>query len=45
VGVCLADFWQWWLPSVNQTPAYGTALNAVVLGYLTCFPVFFVVAV
>jgi cellulose synthase/poly-beta-1,6-N-acetylglucosamine synthase-like glycosyltransferase len=44
-AVCLADFWQWWLEPVHQTSAYGTALNGVVLGYLTCFPVFFIVAV
>lgn len=44
-AVCLADFWDWWLEPVHQTTVYGSVLNAIVLAYLTCFPVFFVVAI
>jgi cellulose synthase/poly-beta-1,6-N-acetylglucosamine synthase-like glycosyltransferase len=44
-AICLADFWAWWLEPVHQTTVYGTVLNAIVLAYLTCFPVFFVVAI
>jgi cellulose synthase/poly-beta-1,6-N-acetylglucosamine synthase-like glycosyltransferase len=43
--ICLVDFWVWWLEPGHQTSAYGSILNGIVLTYLTCFPVFFVVAV
>lgn len=42
---CLIDFWAWWLQPAHQITFYGSALNTVVLVYLTCFPVFFVAAV
>lgn len=44
-AVCLVDFWIWWLEPAHRTTIYGAVLNAVVLGYLTCFPVFFVVVI
>jgi cellulose synthase (UDP-forming) len=44
-GLFLADFWIWWLKPAHQTSVYGSMLNALVLAYLTVFPVFFVVAV
>lgn len=44
-GVCLVGFWQWWLQPVHQTSSYGAVLNAVALGYLTCFPACFVVPI
>jgi cellulose synthase/poly-beta-1,6-N-acetylglucosamine synthase-like glycosyltransferase len=44
-GVCLVGFWQWWLQPVHQTSALGAVLNAIALGYLTCFPICFVVPI
>lgn len=44
-GICLVDFWVWWLQPAHQTSVPGAVLNAIALGYLTCFPVFFVVPV
>jgi cellulose synthase/poly-beta-1,6-N-acetylglucosamine synthase-like glycosyltransferase len=43
--ICLVDFWIWWLEPVHQTSAYGSILYGIVLTYLTCYPVFFVVVV
>ena len=43
--LCLADFWAWWLEPSHRTSILGSVLNAIVLLYLTGFPVFFVVAV
>lgn len=42
-GACLFDFWRWWLQPVHQTFPFGAVLNAVALGYLTCFPACFVI--
>lgn len=44
-GVCLVDFWQWWVRPVHQTSIYGALLNALALVYLTCFPACFVLPV
>lgn len=44
-ALCLIGFWAWWLEPVHQDSILGTVLNAIVLLYLTGFPVFFVVAV
>lgn len=41
----LLDFWKWWLEPVHQDSVLGSVLNAIVLLYLTGFPIFFVVAV
>jgi cellulose synthase/poly-beta-1,6-N-acetylglucosamine synthase-like glycosyltransferase len=43
--ICLVSFWYWWLEPSHQTTLYSSILNGLVLAYLTCFPVFFVVAV
>lgn len=37
-SACLVAFWQWWVQPVHQASAAGAVLDAVVLGYLTCFP-------
>lgn len=39
----LVVFWRWWLQPVHQTSALGAILNAIALGYLTCFPICFVI--
>lgn len=39
---CLIVFWRWWLEPVHQPSILGAILNAVALGYLTCFPACFV---
>ena len=44
-ALCLLDFWVWWLEPVHQNSTLGSVLNAIVLLYLTGFPIFFVVAV
>ena len=41
---CLADFWVWWLEPTHRASTFGTLINSVVLVYITCYPVFFVVA-
>jgi cellulose synthase/poly-beta-1,6-N-acetylglucosamine synthase-like glycosyltransferase len=41
---CLADFWWWWLQPAHRISVAGTLLNSVILIYITCYPVFFVVA-
>jgi cellulose synthase/poly-beta-1,6-N-acetylglucosamine synthase-like glycosyltransferase len=42
---CLADFWAWWLePEHRAASPFGLALNSAVLAYVSCFPVFFVLA-
>lgn len=43
-GISLIGFWLWWFSPGHQTTWYGTVLNSIVLVYVTCFPVFFVVA-
>jgi cellulose synthase/poly-beta-1,6-N-acetylglucosamine synthase-like glycosyltransferase len=43
--VLLVDFWVWWLEPVHRTSLFGTVTNSIVLLYLTCYPVFYVVAV
>jgi len=40
----LADFWWWWLEPAHRITLPGTLLNSVILIYITCYPVFFVVA-
>jgi cellulose synthase (UDP-forming) len=42
---CLANFWIWWLEPGHRTNLFGTVANSIVLFYLTCYPVFYVVAV
>ena len=42
--VCLVDFWVWWLEPVHRTSLIGLVINSVVLAYVSCYPVFFVVA-
>ncbi len=44
-AACVADFWVWWLEPSHQICTFGTVLNSLVLIYLTCYPVFFVLAV
>jgi len=40
-----ADFWVWWLTPAHRTSLAGLAINSIILIYLTCYPVFFVIAV
>lgn len=40
----LANFWFWWLAPSHRVGAVGIVANSVVLLYITCYPVFFVVA-
>ena len=42
---CLADFWVWWLQPAHRANLFGIIANSIVLFYLTCYPVFYVVAV
>jgi cellulose synthase (UDP-forming) len=42
---CLAGFWLWWLAPSHRTSLFGIIANSLVLCYLTCYPVFFIVAV
>jgi cellulose synthase (UDP-forming) len=42
---CLVDFWVWWLQPVHLANLFGIIANSIVLFYLTCYPVFYVVAV
>lgn len=42
---CLAEFWMWWLEPAHRISAIGTVANSIILFYLTCYPVFFVIAV
>jgi cellulose synthase (UDP-forming) len=44
-ALCFIDFWVWWLEPVHQNNTLGSVLNAIVLLYLTGYPIFFVVAV
>jgi cellulose synthase (UDP-forming) len=39
---CLAIFWYWWLKPGHWAGAFGLVANSVVLGYVSCFPLFFV---
>jgi cellulose synthase (UDP-forming) len=41
---CLANFWVWWLEPSHRTSAAGTVINSLIIAYVTCFPIFFVVA-
>jgi cellulose synthase (UDP-forming) len=41
---CLADFWVWWLEPAHRISIVGSMINSIVLIYLTCYPVFFVIA-
>ena len=43
-ALCLADFWVWWLEPSHRISTVGIVLNSIVLFYLTCYPVFYVVA-
>ena len=38
------DFWFWWLMPSHEVTALGTALNSVVLAYLTGYPAFYLLA-
>lgn len=42
---CLVNFWTWWLQPAHRTDLFGIIANTVVLFYLTCYPVFYIVAV
>ncbi len=43
--VLLVNFWVWWLEPAHRTNLFGTIANSIVLLYLTCYPIFYVVAV
>jgi cellulose synthase (UDP-forming) len=43
-ALCLADFWIWWLEPSHRVSTVGIVWNSIVLFYLTCYPVFYVVA-
>lgn len=49
VSVCwlafLVNFWVWWLQPAHRTNLFGIVANSAVLLYLTCYPVFYIVAV
>ncbi len=40
---CLVIFWSWWLEPAHRAGVAGLVVNSVVLGYLSGFPVFFVI--
>ncbi|HET9894127.1 MAG TPA: glycosyltransferase family 2 protein [Streptosporangiaceae bacterium] len=40
---CLVIFWSWWLEPVHRAGIAGLVVNSLVLGYLSGFPVFFVI--
>jgi cellulose synthase/poly-beta-1,6-N-acetylglucosamine synthase-like glycosyltransferase len=44
-AACLAGFWRWWLAPAHRTSTAGLVVNSAILFYLTCYPVFFVLAV
>jgi cellulose synthase (UDP-forming) len=49
ISVCwlafLIDFWVWWLQPAHRANLFGIIANSIVLFYLTCYPVFYIVAV
>ena len=42
---CLVDFWVWWLQPAHRASAFGIVANSIVLCYVTCCPIFFILAV
>ena len=42
---CLIDFWIWWLQPAHRINVFGAVANSIVLCYVTCCPIFFILAV
>ena len=43
--ICVGDFWLWWLQPSHRLSFLGLVLNSLVLLYVSCYPVFFVVGI
>lgn len=43
-AACVVSFWLWWLQPAHRITAMGELLNSVLLIYLLCYPVFFIIA-
>ncbi len=44
-AVCMVFFWMWWLEPAHRIGTLGVLLNSVVLLYVLCYPVAFVIAI
>ena len=43
-AACVASFWLWWLQPSHRITLIGQLLNSVLLVYVLCYPVFFIIA-
>ncbi|MGI8449261.1 MAG: hypothetical protein ACR2MP_19190 [Streptosporangiaceae bacterium] len=43
-AACVVSFWLWWLQPSHRITLMGQLLNSVLLVYVLCYPVFFIIA-